>query len=251
MDNEHSGRIAIITGGGRGFGRAFGLALAGEGATVILADVDLAAAQATAAEIVGKGGSAKGIRCDVTDEEQVTLMMTDIAHTYGGVDILINNAGLHSEAYNKPMAEMGLDQVRRLFEVNVLGVINCSLTAKPHMSGRPGAAIINIASSAAYSSGTAYGASKLAVVGITMTTAREFASAGIRVNGIAPGLILTDTIRAELSPTSIERVMKQQILPRAGEEQDIVEAMLYLVSKRASFITGETLRVTGGFALAV
>ena len=119
------------------------------------------------------------------------------------------------------------------------------------MSGRVGASIVNISSSAAYSSGTAYGASKLAVRGITMTLAREFASEGIRVNAIAPGLIFTDTIRAELPRSTVERLLKEQLLQREGEEQDIVEAMLHLVSSRAAFVTGETLRVSGGFALTI
>jgi 3-oxoacyl-[acyl-carrier protein] reductase len=251
MNREYAGRIAVITGGGRGFGKAFGCALAAQGASVILLDIDLEAAQSAARYIASSGDKAKGVLCDVIDETQVQSTMEDIANEFGGIDILINNAGLHSEAYNQSMEALGLEKIKRLFDVNVMGVINCSLSAKPYMVGRAGAAIINISSSAAYSSGTAYGASKLAVQGLTMTTAREFAGDGIRVNGLAPGLIFTDTIRAELSPDSVERVMGMQILKREGEERDIVEAMLYLVSEKASFITGETLRVTGGFALSV
>lgn len=247
-DNEHQGRVAVITGGGRGFGKAFGQALASHGARVVLADIDVDAAQAAAREI---GGEAEGAACDVADDAQVAALVAGVVARHGGIDILINNAGLHSTTYNAPMAEMGLAKVRRLFEVNVMGVIACSLAARPAMSGRSGASILNISSSAAYSSGTAYGASKLAVRGLTMTLAREFAADGVRVNAIAPGLIFTDTIRAELSKASVEGVMRQQILPREGEERDIVEAMLYLVSTRAAFVTGETLRVSGGFALSV
>ena len=245
-------KIALVTGGGRGFGKAFGDALARLGATVYLADIDADAARAAAADISARhGGEAVGVRCDVTCENELEALFTDIADNRGGLDILINNAGLHSQEYNQSMETMGLEKVRRLFDVNLMGVVNCSLLARPLMAGREGAAIINISSSAAYSAGTAYGASKLAVQGITMTTAREFAADGIRVNGIAPGLIFTDTIRAELSPESVKRVMGAQILQREGEERDIVEAMLYLVSDRAGFVTGETLRVTGGFALGV
>ncbi len=251
MEPEHAGRVAVVTGGGRGFGKAFGHALAERGAVVFLADVDETAAKEAAQEIAGSGGKCRGLFCDVASEDAVRAMVTEIVGERGGIDILINNAGLHSDAYNKPMEVMGLAQVRRLFDVNVMGVINCSLLSKPYMAGRPGATIVNISSSAAYGSGTAYGASKLAVQGITMNTAREFAGDGIRVNAIAPGLIFTDTIRAELSPDSVKRVMAQQILSREGEEKDIVEMMLYLVSEKAGFITGETVRVTGGFALSV
>ena len=112
-------------------------------------------------------------------------------------------------------------------------------------------AVVNISSSAAYANRAAYGVSKLAVRGVTAQLAREFAPDGIRVNAIAPGLIFTDTIRAELAQDEVKRVMGQQILPREGEEQDIVDALLFLVSPAASFVTGETLRVTGGFALSV
>ena len=245
---DMAGRVAVITGGGRGFGKAFGAALADDGARVVLLDVDGVAAQAAASDI---GESAAGLVCDVTDETQVAEVFATIAQRYGGIDVLINNAGLHSAAYNRPMADIGLPGLRRLFDVNVMGVIICSLAAQPVMRGRAGAAIVNISSSAAYASSTAYGASKLAVQGLTMSLAREFAADGIRVNGIAPGLIFTDTIRAELPEAMVDAVLKMQILGRRGEEADIVEAMRYLVSPRSAFTTGETLRVSGGHSLSV
>jgi NAD(P)-dependent dehydrogenase (short-subunit alcohol dehydrogenase family) len=252
MENlEHQGRVAVVTGGGRGFGKAFGNALAARGAQVVLLDIDADAARSAAAEISVNRGTAAGMGCDVANEAQVEAAVAAIRGQYGGIDILINNAGLHSTAYNRPMAQMGIATVRRLFEVNVMGVIICSLAAQAAMRGRNGASIVNISSSASYSSGTAYGASKLAVRGITMTLARELAADGIRVNAIAPGLILTDTIRDELPKATVAGIMKQQLLPREGAERDIVEAMLYLVSSRAGFVTGETLRVSGGFALSL
>ena len=252
MDEQaFSGRVAVITGGGRGFGKAFGAALAARGAHAVLADLDADAGAAAAAEICAAGGSASAIACNVADEDSVAALVATVAERHGGIDILINNAGLHSRDYNLPMAQLGIAALRRLFDVNLMGVIIGSLAARPVMVGRPGAAILNISSSAAYSSGTAYGVSKLAVRGLTMTLAREFAADGIRVNAIAPGLIFTDTIRAELSPQTVQRIMAQQILPREGEEKDIVDAMLYLVSSQAAFVTGETLKVSGGFALSI
>jgi 3-oxoacyl-[acyl-carrier protein] reductase len=247
----HRGKVAVITGGGRGFGKAFGTALAARGAHVVLADIDGAAAATAAAEITDLGGRASGIACDVTDESGVAAMADGVAAEHGGIDILVNNAGLHSAAYNKPSAEIGIAGLRRLFDVNVIGVYICSLAARPAMSGRPGAAVVNISSSAAYANRAAYGVSKLAVRGATAQLAREFAADGIRVNAIAPGLIFTDTIRAELAGEVVARVMGQQVLKREGEERDIVDALLFLVSPESSFITGETLRVTGGFALSV
>ncbi len=247
----HQGKVAVITGGGRGFGKAFGTALAARGAHVVLADIDAAAGAAAAAEIAGKGGCASGAACDVADEAGVAAMIGEVAEKHGGIDILVNNAGLHSAAYNKPSAELGIASLRRLFDVNVMGIYICSLAARPAMSGRAGAVVVNISSSAAYASRTAYGVSKLAVRGVTTQLAREFAADGIRVNAIAPGLIFTDTIRAELPREEAARVMGQQILRREGTERDIVDALLFLISPASSFVTGETLRVTGGFALSV
>ncbi|WP_327100556.1 SDR family oxidoreductase [Nocardia vinacea] len=249
-ENEHQGKVAVITGGGRGFGKAFGTALSELGAHVVLADIDGAVATSAAAELTAQGRGATGVACDVADADGVAAMMDAVTERHGGIDILVNNAGLHA-AYNRPFTELGLAAVRRVFDVNVMGLINCTLAAHKAMTGRDGASIVNISSSAAYANRTVYGVSKLTVRGLTVAFARELAEAGIRVNSIAPGLILTDTVRAQLSAAEAERVLSEQILHRAGEEQDIVEALLYLVSPRASFITGETLRVTGGFALSV
>jgi 3-oxoacyl-[acyl-carrier protein] reductase len=249
--DEHHGKVAFITGGGRGFGKAFAIALAERGAHVVLADVDGDVAAATADELTAAGMSASGVHCDVAEQAQVADVMGGVLDRHGGLDVLINNAGLHSAAYNKPTAELGVERVRRLFDVNVMGVIICTLAAHPGMVGRPGASVVNISSSAAYASRTAYGVSKLAVRGLTAQFAHEFAADGIRVNAIAPGLIFTDTVRAELPRADVERVMGQQILRREGTEADVVQALLYLVSDHASFVTGETLRVTGGFALSV
>jgi 3-oxoacyl-[acyl-carrier protein] reductase len=247
LETEHKGRVAVITGSGRGFGKAFGAALAKQGVTVVLVDRDGNAVGQAAKDI---GSLAFPFAGDVTDEASINAIMAEVARTHGGIDILINNAGLHSHEYSRPVAEMGLAKLRRLFDVNVMGTVACTLAAQPYMAGRAGASIVNISSSAAFQGG-GYGTSKLAVIGLTMTFARELAADGIRVNAIAPGVILTDTIRSEMAPETLARIKAMQFLPDDGEEQDIVEAMLYLTSPRARFITGETLRVTGGFAAGI
>jgi len=130
-----------------------------------------------------------------------------------------------------------------------MGAMICSLAARPVMANRENASIINISSVAAFGCPTAYGVSKLAVSGLTVTIAREFKFDGILANVIAPGLIFTDNIRAELPKHQIDLVMSQKVLDREGEGRDIIEMMLYLVSSKSSFITGETFRVSGGFSL--
>jgi 3-oxoacyl-[acyl-carrier protein] reductase len=248
---DWSGKTAVITGGGRGFGQAFGVALAAEGAHAVLVDIDGAEAEAAAAKIRASGGAATGLAGDVTDEARMGEVMEDASEIAGGIDILINNAGLHSDEYGQPILTMGLAKVKRLFNVNVIGVVTCTLAAVPHMKGRPGASIVNISSAAAHLHGSAYGNSKLAVAGLTITFARELGPHGVRVNAISPGLMLTETIAAELPPETKARVRAMQCLDDDGREEHVVDALMFLTSSRAVFITGETLRVTGGMAAGV
>jgi NAD(P)-dependent dehydrogenase (short-subunit alcohol dehydrogenase family) len=252
--NEHDfyrNRTVVITGGGRGFGKAFGTALAAAGAHAVLVDIDGALAEAAASEIRGQGGAATGLAGDVTDEGRMAEVMVQAAAIHDGIDILINNAGLHSDEYGQPILKLGLAKVRRLFEVNVIGVVTCTLAAVPHMRGRNDRSIINISSSAAHMGGSAYGDSKLAVAGLTITFARELAVDHIRVNAISPGMMLTETIAAEMPPATKARVKALQFLDDDGAEEHIVDAMMFLTSPRASFITGETLRVSAGMGAGV
>ena len=249
MGTDRAGKTAVITGGGRGFGKGFGEALAAEGAHVVLVDIDGAVAEETAAEIRAKGQLATGLGGDITDEARMAEVMALAAAILGGIDILINNAGLHSDEYGQPITKMGYAKTKRLFEVNVMGTICCTLAAARHMQGRAGASMINITSSAAHMHGSAYGDTKLAVAGLTITFARELAP--VRVNAISPGLMLTETIKAELPAATMARVKAMQILPDDGLPEDIVAAMLFLTSPQAKFITGEVLRVTGGMAAGV
>src|SRR5690349_4714546 len=130
MESEHAGRIAFITGGGRGLGKAFGCALAERGAHVVLADIKGQDAAAAAAEITARGGYAYSVTCDVDDEAQVSAAVTEIVGRHGGLDVLINNAGLHSVDYNRSMEQLGVAGIRRLFATNVMGIIICSLVSR-------------------------------------------------------------------------------------------------------------------------
>ncbi len=249
--SEWQGRTAVITGGGRGFGKAFAEALCARGAHAVLVDLDRAAGEAAAAELSSRQLSAQALQGDVTDAARMAEVMDLAAQRHGGIDLLINNAGLHSDEYSKPMRVLGIDKVRRLFDVNVMGTVTCTLAAAPFMAGRDGANVVSLSSMAAYPSGTAYGASKLTVAALTIAFASELGGEGIRVNAIAPGMILTETIKAELPEATMDFVRAGQALKTDGAENDIVEAMLYLSGSGARFVTGETLRVTGGMGAGV
>lgn len=247
-DAVFGGKVAVVTGAGAGFGAAFSRELRKRGTLVALLDINLPAAESVAAECPG----AFALHCDVADGASVAAAFTAIGERAGAVDILINNAGLHSAAYNKGFLELGMEENRRLFEVNVMGIVQCTAAARPLMQGRPGASVLNIASIASWACRSAYGVSKLAVRGLTLSLAQELAADGIRVNGIAPGVIATDQIRNDFPEDFFARYRDElQLVHRTGEVEDIVKAMIYLCGPDGSFISGETLRVSGGHPISL
>lgn len=243
-------RTAVITGGAIGFGRAFARALVAEGAAVVLADVDVDMAERTAAELVSAGGQAIAVDCDVADQERVDAAAASAIERFGGIDIVINNAGLHLTKYNQPFGVLSRKEIRDLFDVNVMGVINTTLACRDSMRDRGGGVVLNISSMAGYMSATPYAVSKLTVRGLTVAFATELAPDRIRVNAIAPGLMNTENALADLPKHLIQEFTNRlQLVRRLGTMDDIVSAMLFLCSDEASFITGETLKVSGGYPL--
>jgi NAD(P)-dependent dehydrogenase (short-subunit alcohol dehydrogenase family) len=243
-------RTAVITGGAIGFGRAFARALAAEGANVVIADIDADMAERTAAELVSAGGHAIAVDCDVTDSARVDAAIATTIDRFGGIDIVINNAGLHLMKYNQPFGELSRNEIRSLFDVNVMGVINVTLACRDAMRDRGGGVVLNISSMAGYMSATPYAVSKLTVRGLTVAFATELVQDHIRVNAIAPGLMNTENALADLpQPLIDEFVHRLQLVHRLGTMDDVVSAMLFLCSDEASFITGETLKVSGGYPL--
>jgi 3-oxoacyl-[acyl-carrier protein] reductase len=243
-------RTAIITGGAIGFGRAFARALVAEGASVVIADIDADMAERTAASLVSDGGQAIAVDCDVADTERVDAAIDAAIERFGGIDIVINNAGLHLMKYNQPFGMLSRNEIRSLFDVNVMGVINVTLACRDSMRERGGGVVLNISSMAGYMSATPYAVSKLTVRGLTVAFATELAPDRIRVNAIAPGLMNTENALADLpTPLIDEFVQRLQLVHRLGKMDDVVSAMLFLCSDDASFITGETLKVSGGYPL--
>ncbi|MFD2499953.1 SDR family NAD(P)-dependent oxidoreductase [Rhizorhabdus histidinilytica] len=202
---DFTGKVAMVTGAATGIGEAIARSLATAGATVAIADIDAAAARSTAAAI---GGTEKavGIACDVADPVSVEAAVAEVRAGLGGIDVLVNNAGLHLTGYVRPVSELPVEDWRRLLDVNVLGVVHCAKACRETMRARGGGAIVNIASMAAYKGENAYGISKLAVRGLTVALARDFAADGIRVCGVAPGFVASEAAM-RLFPRSAATIM--------------------------------------------
>ncbi|MEE2030854.1 MULTISPECIES: SDR family NAD(P)-dependent oxidoreductase [Rhodococcus] len=243
-------KVAFVTGGAQGFGAAFCRSLAAEGAAVVVADIDGTRAENTAEELKEAGFEALAVHCDVADEKTVARAVARATEAFGGIDILINNAGLHLTRYSRPFSTMSREDVRALFDVNVFGIVNTSIACLEAMRSRGGGTVVNISSMAAYNPITAYGVSKLTVRALTIALAHDFASAGIRCNAIAPGLIGTDSALADLPQPFVDSIVEdRQLVHRLGRTEDIVAMMLYLCSDESSFVTGETFKVSGGTPL--
>jgi len=240
------GKSVFVTGGARGIGLATAEAFAGEGAVVTLADRDGDVARDAAARI---GADMLGIGCDVSDRASVAAALSAATARFGGIDILFNNAGLHTRRYNSPVTMVSEADWEEMLRVNILGTVNCATFAAPYLKARGGGVIINNSSVSGYEVSTAYGVTKLAVRGVTVALAAELAGQGTRVNAVAPGLIHTDTVLGDLSPEHAAGfVEERQLLKRPAVAGDVTGAVLFLSSDEAGFITGETLMVGGGFA---
>jgi NAD(P)-dependent dehydrogenase (short-subunit alcohol dehydrogenase family) len=241
-----AGKCAIVTGAGAGIGRVYAEALAGEGAAIVIADIDEAAGRKAAAEIADAGGRAIATATDVADEDQVRTMVDAAIEAFGGVDILVNNAGLHLMEYAAPCTQLERSKWRRLLDVNLTGPLLCAAACRPVMKERGGGAIVNQSSSAAYSSGGAYGVSKMALNALTVALAAELAADNIRVNGIAPGLVDSAAAIGTLPDAVKDRVLDSQHIKRLGRMTDLAGALIFLCSDDSAFMTGQTLSIDGG-----
>ena len=245
-------QVVIVTGAGNGIGREYARAFAAEGATVVVADIDDAGTAATVALINADASAsghdvALGVHCDVANEGDVAALVGVTLDTFGGVDVLINNAGLHLGRFNETTT-LPASQWRRILDVNVVGALVCARACRASMARRGGGVIVIQSSMAAYlAAGGAYGVSKLALNGLTMSLAAELGPEGTRVVGIAPGMIGSPAVLEHLAPEHKELVTRGQAVKRFGEMADLVGTVLFLCSAEASFITGQTFTIDGGF----
>ena len=243
------GKIALVTGASRGIGRQIALTLGAKGATVIVNyNGSAAKAEEVVKEIEAAGGKAEAVQCNVSQFESCGNMMADIISRYGKLDILVNNAGITRDNLLMKMSEEDFDAVN---ETNLKGVFNCiKHVARPMIKQKSGR-IINISSVSGVmgNAGQAnYCAAKAGVIGITKSAARELATRGITVNAVAPGFIKTEM--TDVLKDSIKEAIAQKIpMNRFGETEDIANAVAFLASDEAGYITGQVLGVDGGMAM--
>src|SRR4051812_35331197 len=254
MGERFTGKVAIVTGGAGNIGKATAKLLAAEGAAVTVADVTADAALVVVAEIEAGGGTARAQATDVTDSDAVAAMVRDTVAAYGGLDVLHNNAAaIALNGKDQDVVTMDLDTWYRVLDVNLTGPMLGCRFAIPAMLERGGGAIVNTASAAAfYGSRTllAYGTSKAALVALTQYVATAYSDRGIRCNAVAPGVVVGEEMQASLGGAMGERLRRYTVghlIGRLGYPEEIAEAVAYLASDAAAFVTGTVLRVDGGF----
>lgn len=243
-----NGKIALITGGAQGIGQVIGEELARLGAHVVLGDVNGEGARKTADGIKDSGGSAEGVKLDVTSIEDVQEVFKWIVKEHGRLDILVNNAGITRDGLLMRLKEKDWDLV---LSVNLKGSFLCTQMAIKQMMKQKSGAIVNIASIVGLigNFGQAnYSASKAGMIALTKTAARESGSRGIRVNAIAPGFIDTEMTRC-LDAKVQEKLIEQIPMSKLGQPGDIADCVAFLVSDRAQYITGQVIGVNGGMLM--
>lgn len=245
---ELQNKVALITGGAQGIGKTISEELVQNGAHVVLGDVNLEGAQATAEAINNNGGSASAVKIDVSNPAEVKQVFDSILKDKKPIDIMINNAGITRDGLMIRMKEADWD---RVLNINLKGTFLCSQQAAKQMMKQKSGVIVNIASIVGVMGnfGQAnYSASKAGVIGLTKTLAREVASRGIRVNAVAPGFIDTEMTRV-LDESVRQSLIEQIPLAKLGLPEDVARCVAFLVSDRSSYITGQVINVNGGMLM--
>ena len=245
---QFKNEVVLVTGSARGIGKEIAFAFAGQGATVIISDINAETCETTATEFKNSKLVADNFPCDVTNLSAVEKMINKILDKYKRIDILINNAGITKDNLFLRMKEEDWDAV---IKVNLKGTFNCcKAIAKSMLKARKGKiiSIVSVIGILGNIGQANYAASKAGIIGLTKSLAREFASRNINVNAVAPGYIKTE-MTDQLKEETRQEILKSVPLKRMGTPADVAGACLFLASKEAEYITGQTIRVDGGMAI--
>lgn len=239
-------KVAIVTGAARGIGEAYARALAGEGARVVVADLDDEGAAKVAAALVADGGEASAVKVDVSDPASTQAMAAFAAERYGGIDHLVNNAAIYGGMKLDILLTIDWDYYQRFMNVNMNGALLCTRACWDAMKARGGGSIVNQSSTASWMYAGYYGLAKVGINGLTQQLARELGSSNIRINAIAPGPIDTEATRSTVPSKFMDQIVSALPLARMGTPEDLVGLCLFLLSDDASWITGQIFNVDGG-----
>jgi len=242
---QFTNRIAIVTGGAQGIGLGYVERLLEEGAAVAIADIADDKGRA-AVEALSTKGKVIFVRTDVSDEASVKAMADTVASELGGIDFLVNNAALFGGMRLEGMLDMDLAYYNRFMNINMNGALLCIRACLPYLMQRPGAAVVNQTSTAAWMNYGIYSVAKLALNGLTTSLARELGPRGIRINGIAPGPTKTDALATTVDDQTLNMILASMPLSRVGTPADLASGLVFLLSDQASWISGHILNVDGG-----
>ena len=243
---DFSGKVAVVTGAGRGIGRAYAEGLARAGALVVVADIDEDNARRVADELSAGGAAAAAARVDVSSPESAQAMAAVAVERFGGIDFLVNNAAIFGGMKLDFLLTVDWDYLERFLAVNLTGALVCTRACYSSMSERGGGAIVNQSSTAAYLYAGYYGWAKAGVNSLTQQLAHELGSMNIRVNAIAPGPTDTEAARSVVPESYMRELIGSLALKRQGEPGDLVGMCLFLLSDDARWITGHIFNVDGG-----
>jgi NAD(P)-dependent dehydrogenase (short-subunit alcohol dehydrogenase family) len=240
-----TGKVVVVTGAAQGIGETYARRFAADGAQVAVADINRPKAEAVAAMIRAEGGVAEAIAVDVADEPSTLGMARQVVDRFGGINHLVNNAGIHQGLRTEPMLTVDFAYYRHVMSVNLDGALLCTRACHPHLVERRGA-VVNHSSTVSWLAGGYYSLSKAAINSLTACLAAELGPMGVRVNAIAPGVTDTEATRSMVSERGLQRMVDILPLKRMGRTDDMYGVCNFLLSEDADWITGQVLAVDGG-----